>query len=180
MKNTILLAGIIATVTFAQAGDKSIGDGTLPEFLQQFDTNEDGLIDEEERQAMRELRQKRREEQRSSIDADGDGELSREEIEAAREAIRAKIEERRNARFLEIAGENEVIDHEEFVSIPGIERVPKHICEAIFARLDRDESGVIDLVEFTYRLRRHHPSRGPKEPGKDDEDEGDNKGPQGP
>lgn len=165
MKTTILLAGMIAAASFAQAGDKSIGDGTLPEFLQQFDTNEDGHIDEEERQAIRDYRQRLREERRASIDTDGDGEISREEIQAAREAIRAKIEERRNTRFLEVAGEDELIDIDEFAGIPGMDRVPDIVREAIYARLDKDESGAISADEFLHRLRRHHPHGGNDEEG---------------
>ena len=154
MKSLIALAAIAGAAT-AHADDKTIGDGTLPEFLQQFDTNEDGTIDEEERQAIRDYRQKLREERRASIDTDGDGEISAEEIQAARDAIRAKIEERRNERFAEIAGEDELIDNDEFLTIPGISRLPEFIQEALFSRLDSDESGGISSEEFSFRLRRH-------------------------
>ena len=34
---------------------KSFGDGTLPEFLTKYDVNEDGSIDEEERQAIKDF-----------------------------------------------------------------------------------------------------------------------------
>lgn len=163
LKYTLILA-IFATSGFAQAGDRSIGDGTLPEFLEQFDTNEDGIIDEEERQAIRDLRAKMREERRNSIDTDGDGKISREEIEAAREAMRQKIEERRLEKFNEIAGEDGLISPEEYATIPGVERLPEAIQEAIFARLDADESGDISSEEFFHRLRRHGRSNPPRPP----------------
>ena len=58
----------------------------MPEILQQFDLNEDGRIDEEERQAAKARRQARAE-RRAAIeewDTDGDGELSREGMPPAR------------------------------------------------------------------------------------------------
>ena len=68
-----IVTALVGSITAAQAGDKRVGDGTLPEFLQQFDTNEDGKIDTEERQAIKELRDERRKERRDAIDTDGDG-----------------------------------------------------------------------------------------------------------
>ncbi len=151
-----LMAAILSGLSPALAGDKPIGGGALPEFLQQFDTNGDGHIDEEERQAIRDLRNKLREERRNSIDADGDGNTSPEEIQAARDAIRARIEERRLKQFNSIAGEDGLISKEEYATIPGIDRLPDFIFDAIFNRLDRDDSGAIDSDEFFHRLRRHN------------------------
>jgi Ca2+-binding EF-hand superfamily protein len=151
-----LITALMATGSFSFAGDRSIGDGTLPEFLQQFDTNEDGQIDEEERQAVRDLRAKMREERRNSIDTDGDGQIGPEEIEAAREELRSKIEERRLTKFNEIAGEDDLISKEEYATIPGIDRLPDFIFDAIFDRLDRDDSGDISSEEFFQRLRDHN------------------------
>ena len=72
---TIILSIILATVTISSAGwswgwipklskqwekperpegeegGKVFGNGTLPEFLVKYDLNEDGVLDEEERQA---------------------------------------------------------------------------------------------------------------------------------
>ena len=45
--------GIATTI----AGHRTFGDGKLPEILEQFDLNEDGVIDEEERQAAKEAEQ---------------------------------------------------------------------------------------------------------------------------
>lgn len=152
---TLPLSVLLLGSSFIHADDRSIGNGTLPEFLQQFDTNNDGRIDEEERQAIREYREKLREERRNSIDTDGDGEISLEEIEAAREVIRQKIEDRRLEQFRKIAGEDDLIDRSEFSAIPGMERVPNFIFDALFARLDTDGDGQITADEFLARLRVH-------------------------
>ena len=50
-KESILFASYLLGSVFAQDLNKSFGDGTLPEFLMRYDVNEDGIIDEEERQA---------------------------------------------------------------------------------------------------------------------------------
>lgn len=170
-----LIAALALTSSFAQAGDRSIGDGTLPEFLQQFDTNDDGKIDEEERQAIRDLRAKMREERRNSIDTDGDGEISADEITAARDTLRAKIEERRIEKFNEIAGEDELISKEEYSAIPGVDRLPDFMFEAIFDRLDDDDDDRISSEEFFHRLRRHN--NGPDRP--DGGEEGGEEGGEG-
>ena len=82
---TLLLITIAAS---AFAKEKVFGNGSLPAFLKHFDTNSDGLIDEEERQAIRDLRAKLREKKRTSIDLDQDGKISEKEIVMARAALR--------------------------------------------------------------------------------------------
>ena len=151
-----IVTALVGSITAAQAGDKRVGDGTLPEFLQQFDTNEDGKIDAEERQAIRELRDERRKERRAAIDTDGDGKISAEEKKAAHAAIRERIEDRRAERFAEIAGDDGLLTREEFGGIPGLANIPEEIADAMFARLDADKSGDVTLEEFNSRLRRHH------------------------
>jgi len=140
--------------TSATARERSFGDG-LPEFLQQFDTNEDGRIGEEERQAIREIRQARHADWIAQWDTSGDGMLSREEREAAREAIRAAISAKRAARFAEIAGDDDSLDADEFATLPTLDDVNPRRVSAIFARLDANNDGGVTLEEFTARLRHH-------------------------
>lgn len=150
------LLGLVLGLGFtsATARDRSFGDG-LPEFLQQFDTNEDGRIDEEERQAIREAREARHADWVAQWDTDGDGELSDEEREDAREAIRAEIEAKRAERFAEIAGDDGCLDADEFAALPALADVDPRRVAAIFARLDADNNGCVTLEEFTARLRHH-------------------------
>jgi len=149
-----------------EEGGKVFGNGNLPEFLVKYDLNEDGVLDEEERQAAKDARKNRAKEKRASWDTDEDGEISKEEREAARDALRAKIEEKRNERFAEVDTDGDgALSAEEFGAIGAIERLgkrfPKSI-ERIFARLDDDEDGGIAADEFTLHLRhcRHHKGKG--------------------
>lgn len=82
----ILILLFITIATYAFAKEKMFGNGSLPAFLKHFDTNSDDLIDEEERQAIRDLRAKLREKRRTSIDLDQDGEISENEVSMARAA----------------------------------------------------------------------------------------------
>lgn len=167
-----LLGLALALGTATNAKERSFGDG-LPSFLQDFDVDENGAIDEEERQAIkdqfaawREKRAAARAERLAEIDTDGDGEVSDEEKadarEAAREALIAKIEARRVERFAEIAGEDdpETISLDEFTAIPGIDRLSEERVGAIFARMDADESGGLDIDEFNSRLHLHRQTWG--------------------
>lgn len=167
-----LLGLALAFGTSAIARERSFGDG-LPSFLQDFDVDENGTIDEEERQAIkdkiaarREERAAARAERNAELDTDGDGEVSREERAAAREAAReellAKIEAKRVERFAEAAGEDdpENISLEEFSAIPGMDRLGEERVAAIFERMDADESGGVDIEEFNSRLHFHRRSWG--------------------
>lgn len=160
-----------------EGGDKTFGDGSLPEFLAKYDLDGDGALNEEERQAAKEDRKTRAQERRESWDTDGDGEISDEEREAARDALRAKIEERRNERFAEAdTDEDGALSTEEFAAIGAIARLAERRPEAaekIFARLDADENGSISAEEFTSHLghRRHHRDRDEEEDGGEEEEE---------
>jgi len=177
MKINQKLVAIIAIMGACplQADDRSFGDGTLPEFLIPFDVNEDGQIDEEERQAIRDARKAAREQRRAEIDTDGDGEISEEEREAARDEIRANISERRANKFAEIAGEDGLLSLEELSLVRYLSRASENRIASLFARLDTDGSGDISLEEFTARLRDHG---SPKEHGrkKGDSDDSNYKG----
>jgi Ca2+-binding EF-hand superfamily protein len=153
MRCFLLFLAVIAPSAFAN--EKVFGDGSLPDFLKHFDTNSDGVIDEEERQAIRDLRAKLREEKRTSIDLDRDGQISKDEIAIARTALREQIEQRRLEKFSSIAGEDDLISPEEYTTIPGVSTLPDFIFDAIWSRLDTDGSGDISPDEFLQRLRSH-------------------------
>ena len=145
---------------------KVFGNGNLPEFLVKYDLNEDGVLDEEEKQAAKDARKERAKERRSKWDTDEDGEISKEEREAARDALRAKIEEKRLARFAEVDTDGDgSLSAEEFGAIGSIKRLGKWSptsIERIFARLDDDENEGISADEFTLHLKhcRHHKGKG--------------------
>ena len=157
---------------------KVFGNGNLPEFLVKYDLNEDGVLDEEEKQAAKDARKNRAKERRAKWDADEDGKISKEEREAARDELRAKIEEKRLSRFAEVDTDSDgSLSAEEFGAIGSIERLakwsPKSV-EKIFSRLDDDESAGITADEFTLHLKhcRHHKGKGSKRPkGDKDKDE---------
>ena len=181
--NYLALASLALGISLANADrDRTFGDGELPEMLAQFDLNEDGIIDEEERQAAKEARRAARAERRAThiaeFDTDGDGELSDEEREGARDARRAALQANREEKFAEIAGEDGCLDADEFAALPPLEgRNPERVA-AIFGRLDSDDDECISLDEFTARLRHHRKPRGrnpqpprPPRPGGNDEEE---------
>jgi Ca2+-binding EF-hand superfamily protein len=160
MKLSILLIAIQFLGGYALAGPKTFGDGSLPDFLATYDTNGDGMIDEEERQAMVEARKAAREERRAEIDTDGDGVISEEERQAARQAVRDRIEAKRQERFNEIAGEDGLLSLEEFSALPQFANVDPERVAALFNHLDTDDSGFVTFEEFTARLRRHRDRTG--------------------
>ena len=60
----LLICGLVVTMAAnrADAGERTFGDGTLPHFLEIYDLDGDGVLSEEERQAMREARSSRAQE----------------------------------------------------------------------------------------------------------------------
>jgi len=177
---SLLIAGtILSGASLVQADEKTFGDGTLPEFLQEYDVNEDGKIDEEERQAFKEARKATRDEHRAKIDTNDDGKISDEERQAARDAVRAAIEAKRAEKFAKIAGDDGLLSLEELSAVPHLKKLSAERIASIFARLDADENGGISLEEFNARLRHHRPENlhgrpeNPGDKGKDDDADDD-------
>jgi Ca2+-binding EF-hand superfamily protein len=198
MKATTILisCAFLGGAAFVHAGEKGFGDGTLPDFLAAFDANEDGVLDEEEVQAMKAARKQAREEKRDAIDTNDDGKISLQERERAREEMQQRIEAKRAEKFAEIAGEDGLLTLAEFSAIPALADVDPARLALMFARLDGDGSGEVTLEEFTARLRRHRgdgpgngdgeptgngprprPGDGPGGPGGPGEGDGDGAGP---
>ena len=153
IKSILVASGLLGSDILAQGLSKSFGDGTLPEFLMRYDVNDDGVIDEEERQAIKEERKAARQSRRNS-----GGKMSLEERLAARESIRKRILSKRAKKFAEIAGADGVLSLEELSSLPAFKNAFKERVDSIFARLDSDKSGDVSLEEFNQRLRNHRPS----------------------
>ena len=153
IKSILIASGLLGSAISAQGLSKSFGDGTLPEFLMRYDVNDDGIIDEEERQAIKEERKAARQSRRNS-----GGKMSLKERLAARDSIRERILSKRAKKFAEIAGEDGVLSLEELSSLPAFKNAFKERVDSIFARLDSDKSGDVSLEEFNQRLRNHRPS----------------------
>jgi Ca2+-binding EF-hand superfamily protein len=147
---TVLALGASVLLPADESGD-------LPEFLKRFDTNQDNQIDEEERQAIRDLRAGLQKKKRESIDNDDDGTISPSELRQARDTIRGSIQARRRQKFLTIAGEDERISPSEYATIPGIEALPARAFERIWDHLDLNRDGSISFEEFEGTLRNHRP-----------------------
>lgn len=161
MNLTIILitSSLLVGAVIADHIAKSFGDGTLPEFLVKYDVNEDGSIDEEERQAIKEERKAARAERRARADTNGDGMISSderaEERELLRESLRKRIIAKRAEKFTEIAGDDGHLSLEEMAELKPFQHVSEERITSIFARLDADESGHVTLEEFNMRLRDH-------------------------
>jgi Ca2+-binding EF-hand superfamily protein len=151
-----VLASLAVGAGAANAGHKTFGDGAdLPDFLKEYDVNEDGVIDEEEKQAVKAARKEARATRRAEIDTNGDNAISDEERAAAREAVLAKIEAKRAEKFAEIAGDDGAISAVEFAAIPALEGKNADRVVALFGRLDSDDSESVSLEEFNARLTNH-------------------------
>lgn len=154
-KSILLLAGaLFSTSALVKAEHRPFGNGQLPEFLKQFDTDGDGKLSAEERQAAAEAIKEERKnhaDRKNPWDTNGDGVLSDEEKAAAQAAIKAKIEEKRLERFTEL-------DEDEDGFLTAEEFKPPHPVAAdmlakIFDRLDKDGDDKISKEEFLAGLR---------------------------
>lgn len=157
----LALCGICLTapVALAQGGpvqqQKRFGDGTgLPAYLSHYDVNNDGVIDEEERQVMEQARDQIRKKLRTDWDTNGDGVIGDQEREQAKTRLRDMITECRVTRFWEAESDtdsDEALSYEEFILLPGMAKKlaeKPDVVQAIFDRLDTDDNGTVSLDEF--------------------------------
>ena len=179
LKNLIIASAVLGTIATGYSREKTFGDGQLPSFLADFDTNGDHRIDEEERQAIVKFREDVREGHRNDIDKDDDGEISDRERKHARDAVRLNIEAKRKKNFEELAGEDGLLSLEEFSTLLQLNHVPERVVAAIFRRLDADGSGDVTLQEFTARLRDHGDDADDDDGDDDDDDDGADEGDDG-
>ena len=149
----LLLAG--APLLHAQAPTKTFSDGTLPEALRQFDVDNNGVLDEEERQAAKAARDAKHADFIARWDTNNDGIIDDSEREAAKAAVRERILRARKAKFAELAGEDGVLSLAEFSAIPALAtRTPEQIA-TMFGFLDTNKDESVSLDEFLARLSRH-------------------------
>ena len=157
----LALCGICLTapVALAQGGpnqqQKKFGDGTgLPAYLSHYDVNNDGAIDEEERQVMDQAHDQIRKKLRTDWDTNGDGVIGDQEREQAKTRLRDMIAECRVTRFGEAESDtdtDEELSYAEFILLPGMAKKVAEkpdVVQAIFDRLDTDDSGTVSLEEF--------------------------------
>lgn len=173
----LLSAVMIGALTMAQAQAdgtndhrRTFGDGTLPDFLVIFDTDGNGVLSEEERQAMKEARRQQHHDRFvEEWDTDGDGVLSDAEKEAARAAIRERILAQRGGRFDEADTDGDgFLSPAEFRAIPAVARLAERHPEKareIFNRLDADDDLLISKEEFLRHLHLRRPDRTPPPEG---------------
>jgi Ca2+-binding EF-hand superfamily protein len=155
--NLLVICALCFTPSvFAQTGQqqqKRFGDSTcLPAYLSLYDVNNDGMIEEKERQAMELARDQIRNKLRIDWDADGDGKISDQERDQAKLQLCDIITESRTTRFLAADTDGvEGLSYDEFILLPGMAKklVDKpEVVLAIFDRLDADDNGTISLDEF--------------------------------
>ena len=133
------------------------GPSTVPDFLLPFDTDEDGILSQEELGAARIALKERR--VQKSVEWSARSPL---EQAAAREAVRSELEAKRTKHFLDAAGEDSKLDLDEFLAIGAFAKLAEKSPEraaAIFTRLDSDRDGSISAPEFLGNLRPVRPAR---------------------
>jgi len=156
MIRSLLCFLVLSVPALGQTRERTFGNGTLPEFLALYDIDNSGGLSNEELQALRLDRNKRKDTVRKRWDTNGDGTISNEEREAAKEAIKAAIEARRSLRFDEVDRNTDgFLTMEEFRRITAVvqaETSTPGISDRLYQSLDLDEDGRVSKREFLRRL----------------------------
>jgi hypothetical protein len=140
---------LAALAGVAYAGPPPLTSG-IPSFL---DTDGDGRISLEEREAFIELRKEARGGGAPDLDLDGDGAIDGLERAAAVAAIQAKMNAKRAELFTKIAGADEVLTLADFSALTPFANVPPLIVAALFDLLDIDGDNEVTLAEFLAGIR---------------------------
>jgi hypothetical protein len=156
---TVVALALWALAPGAVAEDRTFGNGALPSFLQIYDVNGDGVLSEEEKQAMRDAREQRREALISQWDADGDGVISEQERLVAQQKLRDRIEQNRIAHFQEAdTNDDGFLSFEEYSAIPAVQRLAAQYPDKpalIFDHMDSNDDNLVSQDEFLGQLRRN-------------------------
>lgn len=166
MKTTIILAGACAALAVAltakaQTGTvtRTFGDGGLPAILAVHDLNGDGVLSQEEREAMAAARQERHEYWVREWDTNSDGVITGPERDAARSNLQQRVELTREERFVQAdTNRDGYLSFDEFSAIPAVKRLAQEhpdAPKAIFNGMDANHDGLVSLEEFMLQLRRH-------------------------
>lgn len=131
-------------------------DRQRAEFMQRYDTNGDGKLSEEEREAARQAFQARGSSDRQLLmrrfDADGDGQLNETERENARAEIR-RVREQISAKIVpqyDLDGNGELDNEERQAAAPAYRAEIERI--RTIATLDVDGSGQVEEDELALAL----------------------------
>jgi Ca2+-binding EF-hand superfamily protein len=157
----VALAASLATTTKAQTGTpmRVFGNGDLPAITGAYDLNGDGVLSQEERDAMRADRRDRHEDWMREWDTNADGAISTEECDAARTNLQQRVETTRQDRFDEADTNSDgYLSLDEFSVIPPMVRLTEEhpgAPRAIFEGLDTNHDGQVDAEEFMQQLRQH-------------------------
>ena len=157
----VALALSLATTVKAQTGTPTrvFGDGGLPAILAVYDLDGDGVLSQQERDAMRADRDARHDHWVKEWDTNADGVVSGQERDAARTNIQQRIETTRQDRFDEADTNSDgFLSFDEFSAIPPMVRLAEEhpgAPKAIFDGLDANHDGQVDAEEFMQQLRQH-------------------------
>lgn len=151
-----ILLSLIFLPALAPAGERTFGNGTLPEHFAIYDVDESGGLSEEELQVLQEDRLYRQRRLRNRWDTDKDGKISNAEREAAKAAIRRTIEQRRVRRFNEVdLDRNGQLTLAEFRNITAVSDEDANtpgVALRIFTNLDSDKNETVSTREFLLKL----------------------------
>lgn len=151
-----LLLALLVLPSLAEAGERTFGNGTLPEHLAMYDADDSGGLSEEELHVLREDRLQRQRRLRNRWDLDKDGTISNTEREAAKAQIRKSIEERRIKRFDEVDlnkdGQLTLAEFQRITAVTDADSQTPGVARRIFINLDSDKNNTVSKREFLLKL----------------------------
>lgn len=152
------IAVFAALTGLAFGGPEGPGFTTPPSWI---DIDNNGEIDEEERAAFIQARKDAAKGMADRADENGDGEVDEEERQNMIAAIHTNVEERRCELFAAVAGEDELLDFDEFSATHPVDKLPEMVAMRLFGLLDTsgggdegdEPDGFVSKDEFLATLR---------------------------